>query len=66
MILFFKGKSTADSSRSATTRSSSAGTLTRQDLLDYLTRSCWGRDPRGNDDRSIVLLSRPIPEEESE
>ena len=34
------------------------GTLTRQDLLDYLTRSCWSRDVRGNDDRSIALLTR--------
>ena len=43
-----------------------AGVLARQDLLDYLTRSCWSRDVRGSDDRSIVLLSRPLPEEESE
>ena len=35
-----------------------AGELTRQDLLDYLTRSCWGRDPRGGDDRSIAILSK--------
>ena len=25
-----------------------AGALSRQDVLDYLTRSCWVRDPRGN------------------
>ena len=35
-----------------------AGTLTRQDLLDYLTRSCWTRDPRGNDDRSLAVLAK--------
>ena len=35
-----------------------AGSLTRQDLLDYLTRSCWTRDPRGNDDRSIAILAQ--------
>ena len=39
-----------------------AGTLARQDLLDYLTRSCWSRDVRGNDDRSIALLSRAADE----
>ena len=35
-----------------------AGNLTRQDLLDYLTRSCWSGDPRGNDDRSLALLQK--------
>ena len=35
-----------------------AGALTRQDVLDYLTRSCWTRDPRGNDDRSIAILTK--------
>ena len=34
-----------------------AGSLTRQDLLDYLTRGCWSRDPRGNDDRSIAICT---------
>lgn len=34
-----------------------AGELARQDLLDYLTRSVWGRDPRGGDDRSIAILT---------
>ncbi len=34
-----------------------SGTLTRQDILDYLTGSRWTRDPRGNDDRSMVIFS---------
>ena len=34
-----------------------AGTLSRQDLLDYLTRGCWTQDPRGNDDRSLVIFT---------
>ena len=42
-----------------------AGSLTRQDLLDYLTRGCWSRDPRGNDDRSIAILSKTTPEEDA-
>ena len=33
------------------------GTLRRQDILDYLTGSRWSRDPRGNDDRSLAILS---------
>ena len=41
-----------------------AGGLTRQDLLDYLTRGCWSRDPRGSDDRSIAILSRTIKKED--
>ena len=42
-----------------------AGSLTRQDLLDYLMRGCWSRDPRGNDDRSIAILSKTTPEEDA-
>lgn len=37
-----------------------AGSLTRQDLLNYLTRGCWSQDPRGNDDRSLAILSKEI------
>lgn len=33
-----------------------AGKLTRQDLLDYMTGTRWTRDPRGADDRSIVIF----------
>ena len=40
-----------------------AGDLSRQDLLDYLTRGCWSKDPRGSDDRSLAVLSK-INEEE--
>ena len=36
---------------------SGAGNLQRQDLLDYLTGTRWSRDPRGNDDRSLAILS---------
>ena len=31
--------------------------LLRQDILDYLTGSRWSRDPRGNDDRSLAILT---------
>ncbi len=31
--------------------------LRRQDILDYLTGSRWSRDPRGNDDRSLTILT---------
>ncbi len=34
-----------------------AGTLTRQDILDYLTASRWSKDPRGSDDRSLAIIS---------
>lgn len=34
-----------------------SGKLTRQDLLDYLTGARWTCDPRGADDRSIVILN---------
>ena len=34
-----------------------SGNLQRQDLLDYLTGARWSRDPRGNDDRSLSILS---------
>lgn len=30
--------------------------LMRQDILDYLTGSRWANDPRGADDRSLVIL----------
>ena len=33
------------------------GTLRRQDILDYLTGNRWSRDPRGNDDRSLAILT---------
>ena len=32
--------------------------LSRQDLMDYLTRREWADDPRGSDDRSLALLVR--------
>ena len=32
--------------------------LCQQDLMDYLTRREWADDPRGVDDRSLVLLGR--------
>ena len=31
--------------------------LTRQDLMDYLTRNEWNKDPRGADDRSIAIMA---------
>ncbi|MBQ9336747.1 MAG: protein phosphatase 2C domain-containing protein [Lentisphaeria bacterium] len=43
-----------------------AGQLTRQDLLDYLTRTCWSRDPRGNDDRSLAILTKTENDEISD
>lgn len=33
-----------------------AGELCEQDVRDYLTRSAWATDPRGADDRSLVVL----------
>ena len=33
------------------------GNLRRQDILDYLTGNRWSRDPRGNDDRCIAILT---------
>ncbi len=33
--------------------------LCRQDIMDYLTRNEWYRDPRGADDRSLALLMNP-------
>lgn len=35
----------------------STGQFTRQAALDYLTGSRWTHDPRGNDDRSLAILS---------
>lgn len=35
--------------------------LEKQDLMDYLTRSEWNNDPRGTDDRSLVLLASCLP-----
>ena len=32
--------------------------LCRQDLMDYLTRQEWNKDPRGADDRSIAIIGR--------
>ncbi|MBR4519378.1 MAG: protein phosphatase 2C domain-containing protein [Victivallales bacterium] len=43
----------------------SAGQLTRQDILDYLTGTRWTRDPRGADDRSLAILAFPSHEEEA-
>ena len=34
-----------------------AENLTRQDLMDYLTRKEWANDPRGADDRSLAVLA---------
>ncbi len=34
-----------------------AGNFPRQSSLDYLTGSRWCRDPRGNDDRSLAIIS---------
>lgn len=34
-----------------------ADNLLRQDILNYLTGSRWCRDPRGDDDRSLAILS---------
>lgn len=31
--------------------------LTKQDIMDYLTRREWDNDPRGRDDRSIAILA---------
>lgn len=31
--------------------------LTKQDIMDYLTRREWDKDPRGQDDRSIAILA---------
>lgn len=33
------------------------GNLCQQDLMDYLTRRDWEKDPRGGDDRSIAILA---------
>ncbi len=33
------------------------GQLCRQDIMDYLSRKCWTDDPRGNDDRSLAIIS---------
>ena len=35
--------------------------LEKQDIMDYLTRSEWNNDPRGTDDRSLVLLASCLP-----
>lgn len=32
--------------------------LSRQDLMNYLTRKEWGNDPRGADDRSIAIIAQ--------
>ena len=40
-----------------------ASSLTRQDLLNYLTRGCWSQDPRGSDDRSLVVFTANHEEE---
>lgn len=34
-----------------------AGELSKQDLMDYLTRNAWNNDPRGADDRSIAIIA---------
>lgn len=35
--------------------------LGKQDIMDYLTRAEWNNDPRGTDDRSLVLLASCLP-----
>lgn len=32
--------------------------LSRQDLMDFLTRKDWNNDPRGTDDRSIAIIAK--------
>ena len=34
-----------------------AENLTKQDIMDYLTRKEWANDPRGADDRSLAVLA---------
>ncbi|MCQ2379609.1 MAG: protein phosphatase 2C domain-containing protein [Victivallaceae bacterium] len=44
-----------------------SGELTRQNILDYLTAAKWATDPRGRDDRSLVVMGwsgEPEPCEE--
>ena len=33
-----------------------SGSLCWQDIMDYLTKNSWYKDPRGSDDRSLALL----------
>ena len=37
--------------------------LTKQDIMDYLTRREWDKDPRGQDDRSIAILAPELAEQ---
>lgn len=40
--------------------------LTKQDIMDYLTRREWDKDPRGQDDRSIAILAPELRQQEVE
>jgi serine/threonine protein phosphatase PrpC len=37
--------------------------LTKQDIMDYLTRREWDKDPRGQDDRSIAILAPELAQQ---
>lgn len=39
--------------------------LTKQDIMDYLTRREWDKDPRGQDDRSIAILAPELAQQEA-
>ena len=41
-----------------------SGSLTKQDIMDYLTRREWDKDPRGQDDRSIAILAPELARQE--
>ena len=40
--------------------------LTKQDIMDYLTRREWANDPRGQDDRSIAILAPELRQKDTE
>ena len=40
--------------------------LTKQDIMDYLTRREWDKDPRGQDDRSIAILAPELRQQKVE
>ena len=40
--------------------------LSKQDIMDYLTRREWDKDPRGQDDRSIAILAPELRQQEVE
>lgn len=39
--------------------------LTKQDIMDYLTRREWDKDPRGQDDRSIAILAPELARQDA-